>query len=192
MSDYLYKAFAPSKNGKKQICLNDQIIWGRWVYGSYIAANECCDADIITCVEYLNEDGEIGEVSYKVLSETVCAAIPGLKDSKGRQIYNHDIVECKVIRNGGSNSNWEQVKNINHGKCRTLPMEVYYNEKLFGDCICGYSFRPTEKAKQLIEEYEKPIGAEKNQQHINWYNIGRDDLIAVIGNIVNKDKHNND
>ena len=46
MSDYLYKAFVPYKNGKQQICLNSQIISGKWVWGSYIPANECCDKHI--------------------------------------------------------------------------------------------------------------------------------------------------
>lgn len=97
MSDYLYKAFAPSKSGKKQIYLNGQIISGKWVWGSYIPANECCDKHIITGVEYLNEYGDIGEVSHEVIPETVCVAIPGLKDKNGWQVFNHDLVTLNKL-----------------------------------------------------------------------------------------------
>lgn len=191
MSDCLYKAFAPSKNGKKQICLNDKTIYGDWIEGYLLKVPYDDEGHIkyyiVKEVDWRDTIYEIHHYASNVIRETICEAIPALKDSNGNQIYNHDIVECTVIRNGGTYYNWERSVNINHGKCCTLPMEVYYNEKSFYDCICGYSFRPTEKAKQLIKEYEKPIGAEKNQQHINWYNIGRDDLIAVIGTIFDKE-----
>ena len=64
-------------------------------------------------------------------------------------------------------------------------MEVYYIEPFtntdqrFG----GIGFRPTREAKELIKEYEKPVGQEINQQVINYFNIGKDDVLEVVGNI---------
>lgn len=187
----MYKGFRANANGPQTIYLNGQPINGEWVYGHLlkIPYNENGDADcyIISNVDWRDNIYDIHRYAYDVFPETICEAIPGLKDSKGNQVYNHDIVDCWVIRNGGRYSNWEQIKNINHGRCRTLPMEFYYADKVFGECICGYSFRPTEEAKSLIKEYEKPVGLEKTHQHINWYNIGKDDLIAVVGTIFDKE-----
>lgn len=189
----MYKAFAPNIKGAQTIDFHGEALKGEWVYGDLlkIPYNKDGDLDyyIVEKVDWRDGIYDIRPYSYQVLSETVCEAVPGLKDSQGNQIYNHDIVECLVLRKGGSYSNWEQIKNVNHGKCRILPMEIYYNEKSFGDCLCGYSFRPTEEAKLLIKEYEKPVGKEKTQQHINWYNIKEEDLIKVIGTIF--DKENN-
>lgn len=183
----MYKAFTELKNGPRTIIVNGESIKGRWVYGSYIEPNECCTDHLISGVEYLNEYGDFGEVAHKVIPETICEAIPGLKDSEGRQIYNHDVVECAVIRNGGTYSNWERSINKNHGKCRTLPMEVYYTDEYFVHCVGGYTFRPTKEAERLIKEYEKPIGNERTTQHINWYNIKKEDLIKVVGTIFDKE-----
>jgi hypothetical protein len=187
----MYKAFAPDIKGTKTIDFHGETIKGEWVYGDLlkIPYNEDGDLDyyIVEKVDWRDSIYDIRPYSYQVLSATICEAIPGLIDSEGNQIYNHDIVECWVLRKGGTYYNWEQVKNINHGKCRTLPMEFYYNDKPFGECICGYSFRPTEEAKLLIKEYEKPVGLEKTEQHINWYNIKPDDLIRVIGTIFDKE-----
>lgn len=188
----MYKGFRANANGPQTIYLNGQLINGEWVYGYLlkIPYNEDGDADcyIISNVDWRDNIYDIHRYAYDVLPETICEAIPGLKDSHGNQIYNHDIIDCLVIRNGGRYSNWEQIKNVNHGKCRTLPMEVYYDKKPFGHgCVCGYAFRPTEEAKLLIKEYEKPVGLEKTKQHINWYNIDRDDLIEVVGTIFDKE-----
>lgn len=187
----MYKAFNKNNGGAETIYLNGKPITGDWVYGNLVTIpyNKNGDLDyyILEKMNYRDTMYELPEYICDVIPETICEAVPGLKDSEGRQIYTHDVVECWVWRNGGTYYNWEQVKNINHGKCRTLPMEFYYNDKPFGDCICGYTFRPTERAKLLIEEYEKPVGAEKTQQHINWYNIKREDLIKVIGTIFDKE-----
>ena len=182
----MYKAFTELKNGPKTIIVNGESIKGRWVYGSYIEPNECCTDHLISGVEYLNEYGDFGEVAHKVIPETICQAVPGLKDSEGRQIYTHDVVECRVLRCGGTYYSWGRTTNINHGKCRTLPLEICYAEKLFGS-YGGYTARLTDKAKQLIEEYEKPIGNEKTRQQINWYNPDGEDLIKVIGTIFDKE-----
>lgn len=187
----MYKAFAPSITGTKTIRLHDAIIKGEWVYGDLlkIPYNKDGDLDyyIIEKVDWRDNICDVYMYSNQVLFETVCEAIPGLQDSHGNQIYNHDIVECTVIRSGGTYYNWARCINQNHGKCRVLPMEVYYNEKQFGDCIGGHSFKPTEAAHLLIKEYEKPIGAEKTNQYINWYNIRKEDIISVVGTIFDKE-----
>jgi hypothetical protein len=190
----MYKAFKDNSNGKHFIRVNGNLYRGDWVEGHLLKIPYDDEGHIeyyiVEEVDWRDTIYDIHRYASKVIPETICEAVPGLKDSQGNQIYNHDIVECLVLRKGGSYSNWEQIKNVNHGKCRTLPMEVYYNEKSFGDCLCGYSFRPTEAAKLLINEYEKPVGKEKTQQHINWYNIKRDDLIKVIGTIFDKENEN--
>lgn len=190
----MYKAFSQNDKGTQTIYLKGKPIKGNWVYGDLLKIPYSGREDyvyyIVEEMDWRNTIYDAHRYASKVIPETICEAIPGLKDSEGNQIYAHDIVECWVWRNGGTYYNWEQVKNINHGKCRTLPMEFYYNDKPFGDCICGYTFRPTERAELLIEEYEKPVGAEKTQQHINWYNIKQEDLIKVVGTIFDKEPNN--
>ena len=187
----MYKAFNQNNKGTQNIYLNGKFIKGDWVYGNLLTipynTNGDLEYHIIEQMDHRDTMYEVYNYVCDVIPETVCEAIPGLKDSEGNQIYNHDIVECAVIRNGGTYSNWERSVNKNHGKCRTLPMEFYYNDKPFGECIRGYTLRPTEHAKLLIEEYEKPVGLEKTQQHINWYGIKQDDLIRVIGTIFDKE-----
>lgn len=187
----MYKAFTPNENGKETIYLNSKIIKGNWIYGDLLKipydANGNLDYYIVETVDWRDSIYDIRPYSYTVIPETICEAVPGLKDSEGKQIYNHDVVECAVIRNGGTYSNWERSVNKNHGKCRTLPMEVYYTDEYFVHCIGGYTFRPTKEAERLIKEYEKPIGNERTTQHINWYNIKEEDLIKVIGTIFDKE-----
>lgn len=186
----MYKAFAPNINGTQTIYFNSEVIKGKWVYGDLlkIPYNEDDNLDyyIIEKVDWRDSIYDIYSYSYQVLSETICEAVPGLKDSEGRQIYTHDIVECRVIRCGGTYYSWGRTTNLNHGKCRTLPLEIYYAKNLFG-YYGGYTARLTDKARQLIEEYEKPIGNEKTRQQINWYNPDGEDLIKVIGTIFDKE-----
>ena len=186
----MYKAFAPIINGTQTIRWHDEDIKGNWVYGDLlkIPYNENGDYDcyIIEKVDFRDTIYDVYSYAHQVLHETVCEAVPGLKDSEGRQIYTHDVVECRVTRCGGTYYNWCRTTNINHGKCRTLPLEIYYEANLFG-YYGGYTARLTNKAKQLIEEYEKPIGNEKTRQQINWYNPDGEDLIKVIGTIFDKE-----
>ena len=46
-----------------------------------------------------------------------------------------------------------------------------------------YNLKLTQKARELIEEYKKPIGAERTIQNINWYNVEPEDVTEVIGTI---------
>lgn len=109
----------------------------------------------------------------------------GLTDKNGTKIFEGDIVNCTVLRLSGNHSSWCRRTNKNHGKCRILPMEVYYVEPYtdYYQRFGGVGFRPTAQAKKLIKEYEKPVEKELNQQVINWFNIDKDDLVEVIGNI---------
>ena len=190
----MYKAFNQNDGGAQTIHLNGKPVKGDWVYGDLVKIPYSGRDDytyyIVEEMDWRDTIYDIYRYAIDVIPETICEAITGLKDSKGNQVYTHDIVECWVLRKGGTYYNWEQVKNINHGKCRTLPMEFYYDDEPFGECICGYSFRPTEEAKSLIKEYEKPVGKEKTEQHINWYNIKPDDLIKVVGTIFDKEYAN--
>ena len=187
----MYKAFAPSITGTKTILLHDTIIKGEWVYGDLlkIPYNKDGDLDyyIIEALDWRDNIYDVYAYSNQVLSETVCEAVPGLKDSHGNQIFEHDIVECRVIRCGGTWNTWCRTVNINHGKCRTLPLEICYTENIYGS-YGAYVTRLTDKAKQLIEEYEKPIGNEKTRQKIIWENPNEEDLIKVIGTIFDKEK----
>lgn len=188
----MYKAFNKNENGKEIIYFNGKSIKGDWVYGYVIKIpyNETGGYDyyMIEEMDFRDTIYDIYRYTCNIIPETICEAIPGLKDSEGRQIYNHDVVECRVTRCGGTYYNWCRTTNINHGKCRTLPLEICYTENLFG-YYGGYTARLTDKAKQLIEEYEKPIGNEKTRQQINWYNPDGEDLIKVIGTIF--DEENN-
>lgn len=188
----MYKAFIENSQGTQTIYLNGQSIRGSWIEGDLLKIP--CDKDgnldyyIIADVDYRDTIYDIHRYAHKVIPETICEAVPDLTDANGQQVYIHDIVECRVIRNGGRWSNWEQIKNINHGKCRTLPMEVCYEDNPFG-YVKGhvYTFRPTKEGQELIKEYEKPVGAERTRQHINWYNIVKEDVCAVLGNIFDKE-----
>lgn len=187
----MYKAFRENPNGEKWINVNGNLYRGEWIEGCLLKIpyddEGRVDYYIVEEVDWRDTVYDIHRYASKVIPETVCEAVPGLKDSEGKQIYNHDIVECAVIRNGGTYNNWERSINKNHGKCRTLPMEVYYTDEYFVHCIGGYTFRPTKEAERLIKEYEKPIGNERTTQHINWYNIKEEDLIKVIGTIFDKE-----
>jgi hypothetical protein len=188
----MHKAFNKNINGAETIYLNGKPIKGDWVYGDLVTipynANGDLEYYIIEKMNYRDTMYELHQYICDVIPETVCEAVPGLKDSEGRQIYTHDVVECRVVRCGGTYNNWCRTTNINHGKCRTLPLEICYTEHYYG-CYGAYYAELTDKAKQLIEEYEKPIGNEKTRQQINWYNPNGDDLIRVIGTIF--DKENN-
>lgn len=186
----MYKAFNQNDKGTQTIYLKGKPIKGDWVYGDLLKIPYSGREDyvyyIVEEMDWRNTIYDIHRYASQVIPETICEAVPGLKDSEGRQIYTHDIVECRVVRCGGTWNNWCRTTNINHGKCRTLPLEICYTEHYCG-CYGAYYAKLTEEAKSLIEEYEKPIGNEKTRQRINWYNPDGEDLIKVIGTIFGKE-----
>lgn len=101
MSDYLYKAFAPCDDGKEQIWLDGKSIKGDWVCGNLLKipydANGNSDYYIIKNVDWRDTIYEIHRYSYQVIPETICAAIPGLKDSNGKQVFNHDLLTLNKL-----------------------------------------------------------------------------------------------
>lgn len=109
----------------------------------------------------------------------------GIFDKSGNEVFTGDIVNCRVLRISGNHGSWCKETNKNHGKCRVIPMEVYYIEPFtnFDQMYGGIGFKPTQKAKELIKEYEKPIGLEQNKQLINYFNICEDDILEIVGNI---------
>ena len=163
---------------KERIFRGKRVDNNEWVRGSYVRAHK-----------YLG--GATGHFIYDIYGERRVLVAPdtvseftGLTDKNGERIFEGDIVNCRVMRVGGSHSNWQREVNINHGKCRVIPMEVYWENPFEGSSIYygGWKLRPTKKALELIKEYEKPIGAEKRMQDINYYNIREEDLLEVIGN----------
>lgn len=92
----MYKAFTKSDNGPYRIYLNGQKIMGRWIEGDLLRLPYDEDGNanyyIITEVDWWDDIYEIDKYAWKVIPETVCETIRGLKDKHGTQVFEHDLI----------------------------------------------------------------------------------------------------
>jgi len=108
-----------------------------------------------------------------------------MTDKSDVSIFEGDILNCPIIRNGGQHSNWERVTNKHHGKTHSIYMAVAWDTQDRHALSLGGRWRfekiPNITDKQ-IKKIEKPVGKEILTQHVNYHNISVGEC-EIIGNI---------
>lgn len=168
-----YRGFHKTNlNPETVISIDNTPVEGRWVYGYYVEA------------EKLDESGEreyfIMPPSYNESAISVIPATVGrlVHEKDGIEIYEGDIVKCRVSRHGGS-SQWYSTKNKYHGNKFTLPFEVVSGPNWPDFFEDSPRLKLTGFGEVMKNQLEQPIGQEKRPQHIDAC-VNCKDIIDVI------------
>lgn len=95
----LYRGFCRNDNGTETIVLNGEKIKGDWIYGGLYVNSRIYDIKATHLImEVVDGFGMIEPPMakpYEVIPETVCEAVRGMTDIKGKQIFEGDIIRDK-------------------------------------------------------------------------------------------------